>query len=140
MRKKVVALFAVIALALGMVAATAAPAMASGCRIQSLSWAGHTTHSGSLVWGYSPIYTKPAPGCNDIQVRNMHDLSGGSTWTTVQIEWLTPSGAHTGWGTAYNVILDQSPWKIVATGVIAGTKYRVWNQDDGYLYSGQVMD
>jgi hypothetical protein len=139
---KLVKALAALTLILGSVFATASPAAASGCSIFSLTSAGHTGHllnGTTLWWEYSPIYTKPAPGCVDIQVRNIHyaDTNG---WTTMQVEFLHSNGTHASWGTAQVVFLDESTWDILATDVLTGTKFRVWNQSDDFTVTGQVMD
>lgn len=140
MNKKIGTILATVALTLGSVFATATPAAAAGCTIAPISTVGHAIHTtNNNLWGYSAIYVKPAPGCHDIQVRNVHnpvlvDAIG------IQIEWLQSNGLHDGWGVGGHIyLLDYASWQIVEFSVPTGRKFRIWIQDDGYTSTGQVM-
>lgn len=136
MKKKIFQFLAAVTLLLGFVS-VASPAEAEvppgtqSCHFTAFDGFGWTTHSGS-TWSYSQDFTKPAPGCFDVQVNHTFwpNLCGGTylTQAFVQVETVNSSGVHMAWGSEDLVQADVANYVILWSGMPTGQHFRIWSK------------
>lgn len=133
--RKIVRILASLAMAVGLAMAVvgpASPAAASGCHVFNTGDGNLPNGSGYMAgdyWTWSPTFTVPSwSTCHDIQVRQFSPASCSVAETYydsvyVEMQWFM-GGQWVFQGRFTLVPCHQNAWKITATDVLNGTKYR----------------
>jgi hypothetical protein len=127
MFRKIVTLMAAALLgSFALVAVTASPAAASGCTIYNNVDVG-TYDSASGYYHVRGDFTKPAPGCYDIQFKDCVDGASGTSGDCYMWIRIHHADGTLTWDYVINVYEnDPNTWKIIWYNVPTGTKFQVW--------------